>query len=169
MNCNEAREDVNLFVDGELYIQRQVELFRHIAVCAPCQSFMDATLRTKAIQRNEQISFPAELDEAVLSRIVSGKIPAQSAAVVQKRNFIWQKRIALPAPYAAAAVLSALLVGYLISGLLGRTAERQILPSSLQTPQGQPATVIMIYGMTPVEVYGKPALQSIKNNNQVPN
>jgi len=164
MNCNERQEQANLFIDGELGTRQQVELFKHLALCNDCQSFVDAMIRTKETSRREQIPYPADLDEAVFSKLASRKvISSRNEQHQQVKTAFWKRRITFSTPILAAAIVVVLVLGLFLGEMLNRKSETQTLPSSWLQSQAQPATIIMIYGVPPVEVFGKPLVQTKSN------
>jgi hypothetical protein len=164
MNCNEYQEHASLFIDGELDMKEQIKLFGHLTQCGTCQSFVDASVRMKELQRAEQINYPIELDEAILSKLVSDKsVVRTSRHDVRERKYFWQKRITLPLSFAAATVIVAVIAGFLFGEIFIRKSETQTLPASWLQTQTQPTTVIMIYGIPPVEVFGKSLVQTRNN------
>jgi len=164
MNCTTYQEEINHFIGGEMGMDRQVDLFQHLAGCADCQSFIDAMIRMKEATRNEQIAYPGGLDDAVLGQLLSRTpSPLQTQGPIKRGVNIWKRRIALPVPLAAS--LAVIIIG--LGLLLGRpfvppTQPRQ-LSTPLQTNSAQPHTVILIYGIPPVEVIGTPPVRSSKN------
>jgi predicted anti-sigma-YlaC factor YlaD len=54
MDCYEYKERINLFVDGELDINIQMKLFKHLAVCQECRSFVDGLVRMKEARKKER-------------------------------------------------------------------------------------------------------------------
>jgi len=169
MNCNEYQEYASLFIDGELEMKEQIKLFSHLAQCTVCQSFVDTTVHMKELHRTEEINYPVELDEAILSKLVSNKSTAgTSRHDVREKKYFWQRRFTLPVSLAAAAMILAVIAGILFSEIFIRKSETQTIPASWLQTQAQPTTVIMIYGIPPVEVFGKPIIQA-KNNYQYQN
>ena len=164
MNCIEHKEQANLFIDGELESRQQMELFKHLAECTDCQSFVDAIVRTKEASRREQIQYPADIDETLFSKIASRKITSsRNEQHSHARTIFWRRRVTLPAPLFAAAVIVVLVFGLFLGDILTRKSETQTFPSSWLQTQTQPATIIMIYGVPPVEVFGKPLVQTKSN------
>lgn len=41
MNCNEAKRHLELFLDGELGVETNLEILRHLAVCPPCSRIFE--------------------------------------------------------------------------------------------------------------------------------
>jgi hypothetical protein len=162
MNCTEYREWASLFLDGELETHQQVDLFKHLAQCAECQSFIDVLLHAREAQRAERIPFPSDLDD----RIISGLTPPWVIAPARTANF-WKRTIALPVPFAAAIAI--ILIAALTMVFFNRSVERQTLPAFVHQILGQPNAVIVVYTMPPVEVHGTRLTEPVRNNGQVQN
>ena len=168
MNCNEYQEQTNLFIDGELSMTAQIELFKHLAQCVECQTFIDAMVRIKDARWKEEIPYPPELDEMILSKLDSRKAePAAVQSPVYQKIPFWKKRIAFPLPIAVSMCVLIIAISFIIDGLFIRIPPaQQTTPASFQQMTEKPTAVIVIYGMPPVDVTGKLTAQSIKYNNR---
>jgi hypothetical protein len=169
MNCGEYQENANLFIDSELDIEQQVELLKHLTQCNECQAFVDTTLRINEIQRRERFEFPSEIDDAVMSKLVTAKASIQRPGqFIQGKNYFWKQRISLSIPVFTSILLIMLILGLYTLKLLNKNDQQLTIPA-LQQYTAQPPTVIMVYGLPPIEVVGKPIVQSTKNIQQFQN
>ena len=159
MNCTNSREQINHFIDGELELRPQAELFRHLAECADCQSLIDGLVRVKEGIRNERIPYPQELDDAILGRILT-RTPGATDTVrgIRQRESLWGRRVAVPLHLAVSFAVLVIIAAFILGRLLFSADHR---PENAITPAGigQPQTVIFVYGMPPVEVVGAAALK----------
>jgi predicted anti-sigma-YlaC factor YlaD len=167
MDCTKYREQINQFIDGELEMRPQVELFQHLAVCAGCQSLIDALMRMKEAVRNERIPFPSELDDAILGQILGRTaVPHALHREERRRERIWNRQISIPIHLAASFAIIIIAAGLLLGGLFLPPVEFRQQPTALQVGTAQPQTVILIYGMPPVEVLGTPTVKTLKGIDQ---
>lgn len=161
MNCDQYQESANLFLDGELDVQSEVELFRHISHCEECRSFVDVMSRISSVKDAEKIQFPPALDDKLFTRLAGSRRgrPARSSFIG-----MFRREIAISLPLAAALVVI-LLFGGMLFGLLLRGVppygENPVI-SARQPQAGQPATVILFYELPPIEVVGKPVLKEAR-------
>jgi predicted anti-sigma-YlaC factor YlaD len=110
MNCDEANELINLFVDGELPTPNHDPLFKHLSDCSECRLFFKGILRLREIEQKEQIAYPAELDNSIFSTIgISTKL---------NNAPIWRRSFRLSFPLAAAALIVVVLLGAILGNLL---------------------------------------------------
>ncbi len=143
MDCTQRQEHISAMLDGELEASRQRELFAHLSGCADCRLFMETTLHAREVLKEEVADLPAGIDEEVLARLAEAPAPAthrrSTGRVVQLR-------------FAAAASIAALL---LVAGILaGVFLRRETAPAQPTARTLTPTTVIMIYGMPPVDIVG---------------
>jgi hypothetical protein len=162
MECTKYREQINQFIDGELEMRPQVELFRHLADCAPCQTLIDGLVRLKEDIRNERIPYPPELDDAILGRILNDRTGyAKWAGEALRRGSVWSRQVSAPAHLAASLAIVIIAVGILLGRLLFPSNDPQPLSAALHPGFAQPQTVIFVYGMPPVEVLGTPVVKTL--------
>ncbi len=148
MNCDEYQESINLFLDGGLEAAEQVSLFGHIAACAVCQDYLAVMVRVKKRQAEEEIPFPGDLDERIISALSISNVHS----VPKSREPFWRRPVRLPLAMAASAAVVILLLGFLLDYMfMSKQGKNTFYPLNEQ----KPTTVIMIYGMPPVEVLGK--------------
>ena len=159
MDCTSRQEQTSLFIDGELSMSDQVDLFKHLAVCTECQLFLDSLLKWKEIQRRESVQFPAEIDEAVLSGIEQGDAVRRD---LPRRNeripSFWGKRITLPVPMALAVGAALVIAVALLISFVARSPEPDQALRTIfagKKMPSQPTTIIFLYGLPEVQVVGE--------------
>ncbi len=143
MDCTQRQEHISAMLDGELEASRHRELFAHLSGCADCRLFMETTLHAREVLKEELADLPAGIDEEVLARLAGESAPAThrrpAGRVIHLR-------------FAAAASIAALL---LVAGILaGVFLRRETAPAQPAARNLTPTTVIMIYGMPPVDIVG---------------
>ncbi|MDA0378554.1 MAG: hypothetical protein O2899_03590, partial [Bacteroidetes bacterium] len=62
-------EELNLFLDGELPLERQGALYAHLAERVEAQSFMDQVLLFRRMSRQEYLDVPPAVDESFFVRL----------------------------------------------------------------------------------------------------
>jgi anti-sigma factor RsiW len=170
MCCSDKQEQITSFLDGNLSTRDQIELFKHLAVCNDCQSFIDVMMRMRDIQKHERINYPIEIDEALLTRI--GRLRYTPDTEVpharQITHHLIPRRITLPLPLAIGVAAAAIIIGFLLNGVFFRGPSTSAIPINYQSQSAQPTAVIFFYGMPPLEVTGPslmPARHDIKEQN----
>ena len=167
MDCTKYQEQINQFIDGELEMRPRVELFRHLADCAACQALMDGLVRLKEAMRNERVPYPQELDDAILGHILSRTpMPMKPYGDVHHHEPHWNRPITVPVHLAASFAIIVIAAGILLGRMFLPPAELRQPSPALQVGNAQPQTVILVYGMPPVEVLGTPAVKTLKGIDQ---
>ena len=120
MECQEFRERLDLYVDGELAGADADGAREHLKVCASCAR-AEAGLRhlrsslKRVVNRHRP---PRELEAELLRSLRSRKhVPAERAPVEGRRvgTSVWRAKVVVPAPFFALLVLSLLaLAGLLV-------------------------------------------------------
>ena len=166
MICNDKLELISAFIDGELSPRNKLELFKHIAACPDCRSFIDVMIRMREVEKKEQIIYPAEIDETLLSRLDGRQTMMHSdyrqttvTNLPQVRH-----RVTLSVPVAIGAAAAAIMLGFLLSGIVFREYESSTSPSIIQSQYQPPTAVIFYYGMPPVEVTDTALIQTNNAN-----
>jgi hypothetical protein len=170
MCCSDKQEQITSFLDGDLSTRDQIELFKHLTSCTDCQSFIDVMLRMRDVQKREQISYPIEIDEIILSQI--GRLRytpnTQAPHIKPIKQSVLPKRITLPLPLAIAAAAAAIIVGFLMNYMFFRSPGNSVVPVNYPAQYAQPTAVIFYYGMPPLEVTSS-ALIPARNDIKKPN
>ena len=166
MICPDQEELLNQFIDGELDLSGQIGLFTHLAECSECRSFVDTAAHLRDIRRNEQITYPPEIDELVMSRLHHiGEAPQPQTGSGQ----FWKRKYAVSLPLAAACLVLTIFFGFLLGKIFVPQTEGNISPELTRSTAARPATVIMIYSVPPVEIVGNASLQKIVHHEQMNN
>lgn len=153
MLCASHEENLNLFLDGQLPVEAQIELFKHLAGCDGCRDFLEKTNRFRAAARREKIPFPENLDRALFEEILRRR-HAHARETPTRRIFPgWRQPVAVP-KFAVAAVVIILLV---LSGLEinDRLTPPPAIPVyQMMMPNANPVGVIYIIAQPmPVESF----------------
>jgi Putative zinc-finger len=164
MNCTKYQEQISQFVDGELETRLQVELFRHLADCVPCQTLIDDSVRLKEDIRNERIPYPQELDDAILGQILRSH---PGSAAVQGNNRRpesgWSRRVAVPLHLAVSIVIIIVVTGILLGRVLFPSEDSRRQPATTRADSAQMHPANFVYGIPPVEIYGARSAQDPGN------
>lgn len=167
-NCKQYREMVSLFIDTELEQDDEHALFRHLAGCEECQSYLDVLMKFKVAKQRDHMEYPSELDSSIFEELkirknvyALGKIDPQPVHLP-----LWKRRIAVSMPLAAAFMFVILLglgsIIYSIEGPMGPV--RQSIVSMFQAHPRVEVRDQFIYPM-PMQtvVAGKEQLQRTQN------
>jgi anti-sigma factor RsiW len=161
MNCANHQELLSRFVDGELELRLQSELFGHLASCSACQEWVDGLVRLKAEIRRERVPYPQELDEAVLGGILRSTPGRTTAAVEQALpGGGWGRRVTAPLRIAVPVVIVIILAGILLGRVIFPPEVPRPHPATTRTENARTLPANFVYGMPPVEIYGAPDAQS---------
>ena len=88
MNCQEARDWLDAFVDGELELSQSIEIEKHLKECSQCAAERDAS--------GEIARMPPKTGAARVDRFFELAVPAEFLGELRKRN---RRRVILnPAP-----------------------------------------------------------------------
>jgi anti-sigma factor RsiW len=167
MECAKYQEQINQFIDGELEMRPQVEMFQHLAGCAGCQALIDAMMRMKEAVHNERIPFPSGLDDAILGQILSrAEVQQTPHGMERRRERLWNRQVSIPVHLAASFAIIIIAAGLLLGRMFLTPTEITQQSTALRTGGVQPQTVILIYGMPPVEVLGTPTVKTLKGIDQ---
>ena len=98
-------ESVHLFLDGELALGAQPDLFSHLAACWACRAVMNAMMEFRRMSRQEVIHVPPAADEAVLARLEQSKRRRFQRDRFFERRPLWQARATLSLRMCAALAM----------------------------------------------------------------
>lgn len=108
--CSEAMEEaLNLYMDGELPFAEQPLLFTHLAACDRCRCIMGAMLEFRRMSRQEVLSVPSVVDEAIFERLNQVKKRSNRIDRYRDRRPLWQIRASMS--LRAAALAAVMLFG----------------------------------------------------------
>jgi hypothetical protein len=166
MTCREMQELIHDHFEEGVGDDRQQIIFGHIAGCHGCRTFFDTIIRTHAAGQQDQTTYPAELDDVLIPVFA---LDTGRAASRRYRAFGWLRGLsgspALAGSYPLVIILCAVMfgLGLLLKGALTPAPALVSLPPNSAV---QPGTVIMIYGLPPVEVQAIPARNLIRQQLQ---
>ena len=155
MTCEEYKEQISLFTDGELLPGEFKPLFEHLPGCADCRAFLGVLMKVRKVATAEEIPFPEELDERIFSRIDEKGISPVS--VRPGRSSLWGRRLSWSTGFAAAAIILALVVGGVVGSFLsGQRSQDITSPTQVRlAEQGhRPAAVLIIYSLPEIQSTG---------------
>jgi anti-sigma factor RsiW len=87
-----AEETVNRYLDGELGLESQPELFTHLASCQACRETMDAVMTFRRVAREEYIAVPPSADERFFDRLADLKERTDRLDRAGDRESLWRSR-----------------------------------------------------------------------------
>lgn len=92
-SCGAAGDEaLNLYIDGELPVEKQAELFHHLASCEPCRRFMGAMMEFRRMSRCECLTVPSALDDAFFKVLDKSKQRSRRRDRYADRRPLWQVR-----------------------------------------------------------------------------
>lgn len=100
MNCDQYKDLIQEFHDGELPRESEAFIFLHLSSCADCREFLKLLNISKGIIEQEKVSFPGLLDEKIL----------KSTVTLKTSQSIFERRLPAYLTY----VLTLLLIGLTI-------------------------------------------------------
>jgi anti-sigma factor RsiW len=112
-NHARAEEQVHAFLDGELGVHLQSEVFAHLASCARCRATVNDVLRFRQLSRQEYLPVPPAVDEEFYRRLEQHKVQNERWDRAADRRPLWHRSrvISLRTAVVAAGVL--LGIGFL--------------------------------------------------------
>lgn len=120
-------EALNLYVDGELPLDRQADLFTHLAACPACRCTLDSVLSFRRFSRQEALTVPPALDDAFFKRLAEHKDRHERIDRVADRRPLWQAQ----APITLRAGLSIAVVVFLLGLLVPANVQQQAAPRAV--------------------------------------
>lgn len=109
-----AEEELNLFLDGELPLERQSDLYAHLAETPESRSFMDMVMLFRRMSRQEFIELPPAADERFFERLAEVKASNERFDRVEDRKPLWNTRKPVSVRTAIAAVVVVFTVGLML-------------------------------------------------------
>ena len=119
-------EMLSLYVDGELPSAAQPALFAHLASCETCRQTLAATLEFRRFSRQETITVPPAVDEAIMKRLAQRKSTHDRTDRAAQRRPLWQARIPVSLRAAAALGLVAFFTGLLVPNRVAHAPEVEV-------------------------------------------
>ena len=133
MACDEVRERLSAWLDGELAAEERQQVAAHLEVCPGCQEEMAVLSRLDAALGTLEVPLPAQLSQRVLDRLRP------------RRRYWWQ----------SLAMAASLILGIVLGGTLARDyypystsngdAEVLALEEFHDFPQGSLGAVMVSY------------------------
>ncbi len=108
MNCNEARHLVHAYHDGEMDLNRTLEIEQHLETCAGCSAAYDNLRVLQSALRDDALYFKAP---ATLQRRIRTALHKQDQASAERFAGTWWQ---IPASMALASVLTLTLTALLV-------------------------------------------------------
>jgi Putative zinc-finger len=108
-----ALEALNLFIDGELGLEEQADLFAHMAQCRPCRRDLEQFMRFRRMSRAEYLAVPPAFDDGFFKKLDALRVTNSRVDRAGDRRSLWQHK----APMSFRAVVIAASLVFL-SGLL---------------------------------------------------
>lgn len=112
-------EDLNLFLDGELPLDRQEGLYEHLAGEKRSRAFMDHVMLFRRMSRQEFMDVPPAVDDAFFKRLDALKSSGQRVDRFEEREPLWNSRKPVTVKAAVAAVLAVFMIGWFLPLLEG--------------------------------------------------
>lgn len=107
-------EELNLFLDGELPLDRQGRLYAHLAENIEARSFMDQVLLFRRMSRQEFLDVPPAVDESFFARLDALKSSGERVDRFLEREPLWNSRKPVSLRAAIAAVVAVFMIGWLL-------------------------------------------------------
>lgn len=150
MSCERFEEQVSAYIDHELHDDEAGALFMHLGGCASCRKAMTEALDLGSGLRDQApLLAPNELDEKVLSIVRRRQFWISSRHAVPAT--VWQRRISMRIPVAAAAMLILLFGSFFASMLwLGPDESADNLKVQTVFLTAVPTVEVRAYTMEPV-------------------
>lgn len=107
-------EDLNLFLDGELPLDRQETLYEHLAGDRRSRAFMDHVMLFRRMSRQEYIEVPPAVDDAFFKRLDALKSSGERVDRFVEREPLWNSRRPVRIRTAVAAVVAVFMIGWFL-------------------------------------------------------
>jgi hypothetical protein len=113
------KETLSAYLDGEIDLPWRERLGKHIEQCAACREYLDGIE-----QLGDSLRTDAEPDPGPSLLRLQDRLTSAARIQTPRRLSVWNRRISLPLPLAAGAVLVILClsIGFLLSALSLRSA-----------------------------------------------
>lgn len=107
-------EDLNLYLDGELPVDRQGALFEHLANCTECRARMDSVMEFRRLSRQEYITVSPQVDDAFLERLARLKKSNDRYDRTEDRRPLWSARRSVSVGAAVLAITAVFVIGLML-------------------------------------------------------
>lgn len=116
-----AEEHLNLFLDGELPLDQQEDLYAHLARDRNARSFMDHVMLFRRMSRQEYIEVPPAADDAFFRRLDALKRSGERVDRFVEREPLWNTRRPVSLKTAVAAVVAVFMIGWFLPAMSDST------------------------------------------------
>lgn len=107
-------EDLNLYLDGELPVDVQADLFSHLSGCSQCREVMDSVLMFRRMSRQEYVVLPPAADDEFFKRLARIKNAGERQNRSEEREPLWNSRRSVSIKSAVFAVFAVFILGLLL-------------------------------------------------------
>lgn len=107
-------EELNLFLDGELPLEQQEEVYEHLAGDPDVRAFMDQVMLFRRMSRQEFIDVPPAVDDAFFKRLDALKSSGERVDRFVEREPLWNARRPVTMRTAVAAVVAVFMIGWFL-------------------------------------------------------
>ncbi len=87
-----ALEALHAFLDGELSVADQSDLFGHLAVCSDCRQELEGVMKFRRMSRSENLTVPPALDAAMFKRLQKHKTMMTRIDRADDRRPLWNAK-----------------------------------------------------------------------------
>lgn len=112
---------LNEFLDGELSLSKQPELFAHLSVCEECRRELDGVMNFRRLSRVEHLVAPPSMDAALFKRLRKQKSIMARIDRAEDRKPLWSVRTAVSIRATALTVLLVFFMGLFYPGTTERS------------------------------------------------
>ena len=122
MQCQESRNILDAYLDGEIELMRSVELEDHLATCAECGQDLESRRALQALTRNPNLRYaaPADLKKNIRNSL---RLPEDDAS--QREAGSWWRWMFSPAVrWSVAAAMCVVLAGALVFWFRGQEQQK---------------------------------------------
>jgi anti-sigma factor RsiW len=133
MSCQETRQLLDAYVDGELDLVRSLEVERHLESCAECHAI---AMQLKEVRSAVQIASPYFLAPAGLEKRIRAQLrvpPEEHRQTVPEKNLLAWRWAAVAASIVALAVLTTMFVATLRQPSEADTLAKQVVSSHIRS------------------------------------
>jgi anti-sigma factor RsiW len=143
MECNQMRELITAYSDGELDAQQRAEAERHLGDCAECSQSLKTISALKAAMRDDVLLFnvPGTLRKKIETMVAKAADPAADLKAKPSRPILQLKHVLMAT--AAGLALAAGITGYLMWPSERQKVEAQAVQDYKQSLSGNPVVQVV--------------------------
>lgn len=124
-----ALEALHLFLDGELTVAKQPDLFTHLATCNECRTELEGVMKFRRMSREETLTVPPSVDVAMFKRLQKHKHAMRQIDRASDRRPLWNTKTAVSIRVTVVTAMLVFLTGLLIPG-----NTQEVLTQDVQIP-----------------------------------